>query len=99
MNLPRPETKMYRPLLARKVLSFDELMQRREEGTVMTSDGGDTLDLALLALQDAQSKLQAALGERDEADRRAGAAERRAEDFVDTISKRNDWLRNAKAAW
>jgi hypothetical protein len=44
-------------------------------------------------------KLSTALEERDEADRRAGAAERKVEDFVDTVSKRNDWLRKAKTEW
>ena len=37
-------------------------------------------------------------GERDEADRRAGAAERELVDKIDSISKRQRWLRNAKEA-
>lgn len=37
--------------------------------------------------------------ERDDADRRAGAAERKCEDFADTVARRNEWLSKAKREW
>ena len=45
------------------------------------------------------ARLSAALLERDEADRRAGAAERNVEYQSEKIAARERWLHDAKAAW
>lgn len=50
-------------------------------------------------IRELESKLAACEKERDEADRRAGAAERHAEYQSERIGAREQWLRDAKAAW
>lgn len=49
--------------------------------------------------QSLASELDALRAERDEADRRAGAAERRLADEVDARCRRDSWLRKAKEKW
>ncbi len=51
------------------------------------------------AVQPPMDELSRALSERDAADRRAGAAEREAEDLRESISARSSWLRKAKQQW
>jgi hypothetical protein len=50
-----------------------------------------------MAIMMTGSQVRALLAERDEADRRAGAAERRCADLSDAAIKRASWLRKAKA--
>ena len=69
----------------------------RADGNVYRMDvrGIDHPDARFIAAS--RELVPALAAERDEADRRAGAAEREMADLRDTISKRSHWLRGAKA--
>ena len=90
---------MYRELIAHKVLSFDELMKLREDGVVMSGGLGDTLDLALLALQamtklfeDAANQADTAEDERDAALSKLGASEQHVAELQEVIARLGESL-------
>lgn len=60
-------------------------------------DGSEVVP-RLVRAASAQARIAELEAERDEADRRAGAAERLLEERTDRIAKRERWLRDAKEA-
>lgn len=87
---------------------MDDEMTRQIADTVIASDAaaGDDPDALRQDLDDARSGWEACAEtlrqtetERDEADRRAGAAERRNADLQDSANCRADWLSRAKRQW
>lgn len=89
----------YKQGMAKVIIERDEAIRVRNEAIAENNDMRFQRDEAVCQLDFEMSARRKMEAERDEADRRAGAAERKAASLQDDMNRTEEWFRQAKRDW